>query len=47
MFVVLKPDVFSLGDLVLINSIKKNYGITDKNVVGVLKISKRHFNFTE
>ena len=33
MFVVLKPDVFSFGDLALINSIKKNYGITEKNEI--------------
>ena len=33
MFVVLKPDIFSFGDLALINSIKKNYGITDENEI--------------
>ena len=39
MFVVLKPDIFSFGDLALINSIKKNYGITDKNEVSKLTLS--------
>lgn len=33
MFVVLKPDIFSFGDLALINSIKKNYGINDENEI--------------
>lgn len=39
MFVVLKPDIFSFGDLALINSIKKNYGISDKNEVSKLTLS--------
>ena len=39
MFVVLKPDIFSFGDLALINSIKKNYGITDKNEISKLTLS--------
>ena len=39
MFVVLKPDVFSFGDLALINSIKKNYGISDKNEISKLTLS--------
>ena len=39
MFVVLKPDIFSLGDLALINSIKKNYGTTDKNEISKLTLS--------
>ena len=38
MFVVLKPDIFSFGDLALINSIKKNYGITDKNKISKLTL---------
>ncbi len=38
MFVVLKPDIFSFGDLALINSIKKNYGITDKNEISKLTL---------
>ena len=38
MFIVLKPDVFSFGDLALINSIKKNYGITDKNEISKLTL---------
>ena len=39
MFVVLKPDIFSFGDLALINSIKKNYGITKKNEISKLTLS--------
>ena len=39
MFVVLKPDIFSFGDLALINSIKKNYGTTDKNEISKLTLS--------
>ena len=39
MFVVLKPDIFSFGDLALINSIKKNYGISDKNEISKLTLS--------
>ena len=39
MFVVLKPDIFSFGDLALINSIKKNYGITEKNEISKLTLS--------
>ena len=39
MFVVLKPDIFSFGDLALINSIKKNYGITNKNEISKLTLS--------
>lgn len=39
MFVVLKPDIFSFGDLALINSIKKNYGITDKNEISNLTLN--------
>ena len=39
MFVVLKPDIFSFGDLALINSIKKNYGITKKNEIFKLTLS--------
>jgi len=39
MFVVLKPDIFSFGDLALINSIKKNYGINDKNEISKLTLS--------
>ena len=39
MFVVLKPDIFSLGDLALINSIKKNYGTTDINEISKLTLS--------
>ena len=39
MFVVLKPDIFSFGDLALINSIKKNYGISDKNKISKLTLS--------
>ena len=39
MFVILKPDIFSFGDLALINSIKKNYGITDKNEISKLTLS--------
>ena len=38
MFVVLKPDIFSFGDLALINSIKKNYGITEKNKISKLTL---------
>tara|TARA_A100001011_G_scaffold303320_1_gene317307 strand:- start:10707 stop:11339 length:633 start_codon:yes stop_codon:yes gene_type:complete len=38
MFIVLKPDIFSFGDLALINSIKKNYGITDKNEISKLTL---------
>ncbi len=38
MFVVLKPDIFSFGDLALINSIKKNYGIPDKNEISKLTL---------
>jgi len=36
MFVVLKPDIFSFGDLALINSINKNYGISNKNEISKL-----------
>ena len=39
MFVVLKPDIFSFGDLALINSIKKNCGITKKNEISKLTLS--------
>ena len=39
MFVVLKSDIFSFGDLALINSIKKNYGITEKNEISKLTLS--------
>ncbi len=39
MFVVLKADIFSFGDLALINSIKKNYGITEKNEISKLTLS--------
>jgi DNA-3-methyladenine glycosylase II len=39
MFVVLKPDIFSFGDLALINSIKKNYGITEKKEISKLTLS--------
>jgi len=39
MFVVLKPDIFSFGDLALINSLKKNYGISDKNEISKLTLS--------
>lgn len=39
MFVVLKPDIFSFGDLALINSIKKNYGINDENEITNLTLS--------
>ncbi|MEC8175681.1 MAG: hypothetical protein VYB19_00915 [Bacteroidota bacterium] len=39
MFVVLKPDIFSFGDLALINSIKKNYGITEKSEISKLTLS--------
>lgn len=39
MFVVLKPDIFSFGDLALINSIKKNYGTIDKNEISKLTLS--------
>lgn len=39
MFVILKPDIFSFGDLALINSIKKNYGITDENEIYKLTLS--------
>ena len=39
MFIVLKPDIFSFGDLALINSIKKNYGTTDKNEISKLTLS--------
>ena len=39
MFVVLKPDIFSFGDLALINSIKRNYGITEKNEISKLTLS--------
>lgn len=39
MFVVLKPDIFSFGDLALINSIKKNYGINDENEIINLTLS--------
>ena len=39
MFVALKPDIFSFGDLALINSIKKNYGISDKNEISKLTLS--------
>jgi len=38
MFIVLKPDIFSFGDLALVNSIKKNYGITDKNEISKLTL---------
>ena len=39
MFVVLKPDIFSFGDLALINSIKKNYGINDEKEITNLTLS--------
>ena len=39
MFVILKPDIFSFGDLALINSIKKNYGINDENEIYKLTLS--------
>ena len=33
MFVCLRKDVFSFGDLALVNSIKKNYSINDFNII--------------
>lgn len=33
MFVCLRKDIFSFGDLALVNSIKKNYGISDNKIL--------------
>ena len=33
MFVCLRKDIFSFGDLALVNSIKKNYSIYDLKII--------------
>ena len=44
MFVCLRKDIFSFGDLALVNSIKKNYSIDDFKIIKSITENCKRYN---